>query len=726
MTPIDDDGPSDEEKASVTSNSFIDNPEKKYLDPRKRKPSTTKGHEGKIIEVSTARATHYESFPVHHRSHSSFSQDRESSRYNPSRREVGKAHDDSTNRERSFAATTTTTTTRTRRGGGIHARMIDEVRDFDTDVDETAAARLLRRRMYRLTLERNVSMEEKRRKMMPVGDDTGSTTSRSIEGRAKMHSLAKVTATSRGVALSPSEHSRPPPPPPSTVPSYRAIVTNLISNNEPEKIPEIDRVMQKYMGREEELIGKLDLRYKRKRSKRGGQTNVRSSGKSVGNGRYKDVSVQEGTKKERSAIQMMQSWDRKHTDESEEGNDDKDVVKATHLEETISTNLGISRRTSSTKTEIHSNLREEKDDDERPLSKVLEKESLNETPTRASERVRNSPAFNDDISLITMETRGTMYRNRPTDGGEVTYSFAEMTRRPPASITVEPQCDVISPTSVDNEKYSEVGPPKIQRLLPEYEKTSSLDKAKAVEMSSEACAKLDSVEARILARRKLREEAVLNPTDTKILETTEEKVEENSAACEEEETFVGKSKDANLASSEIENSFSLIDNETNQVKISEEKVDDNKKSAEEHISKTDTNDKSAVFKTEEDVPVDEHKDRLQVNVGGDVSLTKEGATEIKDTQLDETIDAAKTEVMPKTESIIVEKQDHNEGDASSGSKNEVEVAVPSHDPEAKLKEMEDEIARLLIEKESRFAAEKAMALKEAEQALEEVSLLLRE
>ena len=44
----------------------------------------------------------------------------------------------------------------------------------------------------------------------------------------------------------------------------------------------------------------------------------------------------------------------------------------------------------------------------------------------------------------------------------------------------------------------------------------------------------------------------------------------------------------------------------------------------------------------------------------------------------------------------------------------------SRDAEIKLKEMEDEIARLVAEKESRFAAEKAAALKKAERALEEV------
>ena len=50
-------------------------------------------------------------------------------------------------------------------------------------------------------------------------------------------------------------------------PSYRTLVHDLIASNEPEKLAQLDRVMEKYVGREEELIKKLDLRYRRRKMK---------------------------------------------------------------------------------------------------------------------------------------------------------------------------------------------------------------------------------------------------------------------------------------------------------------------------------------------------------------------------------------------------------------------------------------------------------------------------
>ena len=47
--------------------------------------------------------------------------------------------------------------------------------------------------------------------------------------------------------------------------SYKALVYNLIAANEHEKLYQIDYLMEKYSGREEELIRKLDSRYRRRR-----------------------------------------------------------------------------------------------------------------------------------------------------------------------------------------------------------------------------------------------------------------------------------------------------------------------------------------------------------------------------------------------------------------------------------------------------------------------------
>ena len=83
--------------------------------------------------------------------------------------------------------------------------------------------------------------------------------------------------------------SQPPPSPPSQPPSYKTLVYNLIAANEPEKLVQIDRVMEKYKGREEELIKKLDLRYRRRRMKYNA-----ASGSGGGGGASKDGSTKDG------------------------------------------------------------------------------------------------------------------------------------------------------------------------------------------------------------------------------------------------------------------------------------------------------------------------------------------------------------------------------------------------------------------------------------------------
>ena len=183
---------------------------------------------------------------------------------------------------------------------GMHSRSIDDVREKEvmssggnSNVDDTASARQLRRRMYRMTLERNVTLEETRRKVLtgdqPSMDDKYTTMKQqhhhqqsSLPAVPKARrNIATVTSPTESIASTSSTqhntHHRPPPPPPTTTPSYRAMVTNLIRNNEPEKLTQIDRVMNKYKGREEELITKLDLRYRKKKKKEGGGSGVGSN-----------------------------------------------------------------------------------------------------------------------------------------------------------------------------------------------------------------------------------------------------------------------------------------------------------------------------------------------------------------------------------------------------------------------------------------------------------------
>ena len=725
--------------------------------------------------------------------------------------------------------------------------MIDQVREESSTfhpVDESASARQLRRRMLRMTLERNVSMDEKRRKMGDVHHHRSSSTSEaSISGGV----AKKKSSTVHNHRSTPSLLQSPPPPP-TTTPSYRTIVTHLITQNEPEKLPQIDRVMQKYLGREEELITKLDLRYRKKKKRRGGgEGSSRSEGGQIsmegGNddgacsariGKTeqvisKEMSVdnevdavavaiigKESPKKDRSAIQMMQSWNRKHTEEEEEVPpeplDIKNVETSTatmpkkedQVVEVIDPDLKLSTRTDSTRTELHSNTEKIDDiDEEGRLPKVPETTTmrLTSTPTRPVENkssTQNSPAFNDDISLITMETKETLFRNK----GEMAavYSFAEMTRRPPASIIVDGGGGSGSPqrgggnSSASGENLEEVGqvtqtqtqkqqlvPPKIQRLLPQYES----EKAKAAEASSEAAAKLDSVEARILARRQLREEAALASESDEIpLPARRDEMkatEENSTmAFDEEESFVGKSKSVEapaVPSEVLENSFSLIDSEAKQrdnidngadgkvearecVAVEEEKLDvtlirDNTKSSLDRLGEdnidpsmdgpdtcivineeNDTKQQDAKLKSvpapmsEEDIPLDELNASIrQSNVGDEdekpldvTNVTEQSyvtciqSPEVVTKSLGAARAASSPLDMPDDEiGNIVESQDQKQ-------ENKSVTASTSRDTEIQLKAMEDEIARLIAEKESRFAAEKAVALKKAEQALEEVRI----
>ena len=756
----------------------------------------------------------------------------------------------------------------------MHSRSIDDVREKEvmssggnSNVDDTASARQLRRRMYRMTLERNVTLEETRRKVLtgdqPSMDDKYTTMKQqhhhqqsSLPAVPKARrNIATVTSPTESIASTSSTqhntHHRPPPPPPTTTPSYRAIVTNLIRNNEPEKLTQIDRVMNKYKGREEELITKLDLRYRKKKKKEGGGSGVgsntttsefarqdelmmsqeRQTTSSYGEGQMtqlsqenvgesegflgtttitaagNNVTPQGSPRKDRSAIQVMQSWDRnhsevednddgkKHTQEventvsstiittSKQAAPDVAVSKAMDMEEEQimdSSELAISARTSSTRTEVHSNITQKDDmDDEGRLPKVPESQTIHvDTPPRSTaltstnrmtgdidQQTNNnqgSPAFNDDISLITMETKGTFNRNnRAVEGGEGVYSYAEMMRRPPASIIVDGATANSSPASNPNSdldyhlksaekkpQQKEFVPPKIQRLLPEYEKVSDEDKNKAAAVKSEAATKLDSVEARILARRRLREvsAALISEKDEsepsgEINDNKQPLGENSTMAFDEEESFVGRSKSVEQASTAIDNSFSLIESEANQLKAVDTTL------IRDNTAEKDNSENEAIMSDETDGPLigtrsahihtsDTHSvdDNMPLDEALNDSIQVDAAKcDIDRQPLDETNETdntyttciqspeAETRSLHAVPSPIETPEDGiRETEATESRDAEVAGAVASRDAEIQLKAMEDEIARLIAEKESRFAAEKAVALKKAEVALEEV------
>ncbi|KAL9183599.1 hypothetical protein ACHAXT_004455 [Thalassiosira profunda] len=198
---------------------------------------------------------------------------------------------------------------------GMHTRAIDEAREEEinksrnrmqmggNDEYNNAATRQIRRRVFRVALERGMH-DERRKKLLDADMDVGGPGTRAANGDAGVSpsglalpgsSLGRngfrfpsrsgdsVSENEGDLPLSPkspgtpavddtsveqSLTSPPAPPPPSQPPSYRTLVHNLIAANEPEKLAQIDRVMEKYVGREEELIKKLDLRYRRRRAKR--------------------------------------------------------------------------------------------------------------------------------------------------------------------------------------------------------------------------------------------------------------------------------------------------------------------------------------------------------------------------------------------------------------------------------------------------------------------------
>jgi len=197
---------------------------------------------------------------------------------------------------------------------GMHTRAIDDERhesyvkgssssskpSYSPDGNDeynNAATRQIRRRVFRVAMERGIH-DERRKKLLDADADVGgpSLNTKSVAPRfpkspgsngyqqkqpqsfAEDHTgdmpLTPGTSTTpKSTSQQPSSifspvSQDPPPSPPSQPPSYKTLVYNLIAANEPEKLVQIDRVMEKYVDREEELIKKLDLRYRRRRMKK--------------------------------------------------------------------------------------------------------------------------------------------------------------------------------------------------------------------------------------------------------------------------------------------------------------------------------------------------------------------------------------------------------------------------------------------------------------------------
>jgi hypothetical protein len=122
----------------------------------------------------------------------------------------------------------------------------------------------------------------------------------------------------------------------------------------------------------------------------------------------------------------------------------------------------------------------------------------------------------------------------------------------------------------------------------------------------------------------------------------------------------------------------------------------------------------------DDIPLDELNDSIQVDTCHVASHGERPLDETNDTENSYlTCIQSPQDVKSKKDASDMSPIDDTQ---EAKRQHEEEVAAASRDAEIQLKAMEDEIARLIAEKESRFAAEKAVALKKAEEALEAVSL----
>jgi len=526
---------------------------------------------------------------------------------------------------------------------GMNSRMMEDVRDGRTynssseppsspmnDEQNNAATRQIRRRVFRAALERGIH-DERRMKMLDADADIGGPSLRGGGGAVnKSNDIGSSTSYNRNPggmnsrsrdtddedipqimsytktnistrtpksnenSFSPTaatqQQTISPPAPPAGPPSYRTIIQKLIKDNEPQKLPQLDKVLAKYNGREEELILKLDARYKKMKQK--SDAILQDLETSEKQKEPVSLAARSGEGKQsledHGGIKQMNSWDSKKS---------KDVYFVKVPKSPLHGAMKLpSDIIDSNKTAPHSNVRkalamEDEEDGDIPAIpkcnaapadvaaaaaaaneekvselRTVEKEETITSPTlREPYKFNMAPSYGDEISVITMETKETL-KKKKNDRGEDTYSWLQ---RPPNSITVEGG----SGSKVEESPLSPERKSKINKLLPDFDQEKEEDKAKASDAKLVPVA-LNDVEARIRARRKIMEEEAKNKavSDVDAKKYTKTKIEkdndgfsdaDNTASIiEDAESFVGKRKSTVPASTqEDEVQPSLIDHQ---------------------------------------------------------------------------------------------------------------------------------------------------------------------
>lgn len=530
---------------------------------------------------------------------------------------------------------------------GMNSRMMDDVRvgkasahSVMNDGQNNAATRQIRRRVFRAALERGIH-DERVKKMLDADADIGGPSLKAAKRRPSdiddgnippitiKPSISSMTPRSSyeiSPNVTPQHQTVSPPAPPVQPPSYRAVVQSLIKDNEPEKLPQLDKVLLKYKGREEELISKLDLRYKKRKQSNANailvdlekiqkdKVHVSLASKSGEEGR---TTIGSKTSfEEHGGIKQMNSWG---------SNKSKDVyfVKVSEAPRPGAIKLP-SDIVDSNKTAPHSNVRAAlsmEDDGDIPAipkcdsapvdvaatvaanaAKIAQaslsieqagvKESKEDTisPLNLHEpyKLAMATSYGDGISVITMETKGTI-RTKKNDRGEEVYSWLQ---RPPNSITVE--------GGSKGSKEDDISPlghmRKINRLLPDFDQEKKDDEAKARDAKLESMA-LNNVEARIRARRQIMEaEVKTKAVSNEDIKTGSEKAgdiilkqvhgDEKASIIDDAESFVGKRKPTASASTQVDEVHpSLIDQQEllPQAAASEKDDDDSSEGEEIHL-----------------------------------------------------------------------------------------------------------------------------------------------
>jgi hypothetical protein len=342
-----------------------------------------------------------------------------------------------------------------------------------------------------------------------------------------------------------------------------------------------------------------------------------------------------------------------------------------------------------------------------------------------------SKAFDDGISVMTMETKATLplrATHRVGDGDAI-YSFDEMLKRPPNSIIVESSGSGSDGINVDKPQTTTIS--KLQRVIPEIETED--EKAKLAEASSEAAAKLDNVEARIRARYRLMEEEAAKKNQTGTLMETHDELSDMESMFREAKSKSSlqvdySEQDEGKEEDEVDKGTAM---ETAEVEKKEEIAVADEQIIQSILSSYDEEDQSLCASVVNAHPGPRKEDTDLQIITSSYALDDMGTRQVPMKTF--SADVSPPSLDKGGDSIVSAMSQH--------STSMMAIAVATRTELKRLREVaafnqqqqgdatiysgshigdiqEEEITRLIAEKESRFQAEQAVALLKAQRELE--------